>query len=130
MQDSVGIDMKQVIAFLITLFIINNDVAFAQSPKTFWPSLVGTWSSRGREIVIDEQGRVWSYNGGLQGRVANTSAGGGNFAFEGEYSGGLYRCVYDITFLRDPNRSQWRVIYPLTRPVGVPCPDGEFDRAR
>jgi hypothetical protein len=121
--------MQRLVRLLITFVALNAHVALAQQPKTFWNSLVGSWSAQGRGLSIDEYGRVWSHNGSLQGKASNTSAGGGNFAFEGEFSGGLYRCVYDITFLRDRNRAQWRVIHRLTRPTGVPCPEGDFDRS-
>jgi hypothetical protein len=99
----------------------------ANAQQSIFPLLVGEWNhlDSGESIRVTRTGDVWT-TGGPQSRVGNTNQGGGNFAFEGRNnsSGGLYRCVYYITFLRGNDSANWR----LVSEAGAHCPTGIFAR--
>src|SRR4051812_46083128 len=104
--------------------------AASAEPRSMFDMLRGEWvANDGRGFKVDEFGRVWSHNGSLTGRVAEAQSGGGNFMFQGEYSGRSYRCTYDVSFLLDDNHAQWRLL-PDFSTGSVPCPAGTFDRGR
>jgi hypothetical protein len=118
-----------VTALLLTALPVN-DVLVAQEPESIFLSLVGTWRHTGtqRSTRIDALGRVWSYNGGLSGRVSAATVGGSNFGFFSEDM----ECYYDIALYADPLKTGWNLILQklhtdAARAVGCPS-TGEYAR--
>jgi hypothetical protein len=98
----------------------------AQESKSIFRTLIGTWrnTSTQRTIRIDEYGRVWTYNGGLSGRVSEATVGGSNFAFSSEEM----ECNYDIAIYTGRLRTGWALKNGADR-RSASCPQsGEYAR--
>ena len=107
------------LVFACVLGLALGSAFLARGQESDLPFLLGEWhfTGEGTSYTVDvrRNGDVWRTNGPMA-RVANTTERGGNFAFET----GDFRCVYYITFLRDPNRSRWEARGPKNRN----CPSG------